>query len=211
MFPWCSTGDIIYADNAMGAVFGDPSGGTAHPPNLVGVPAVLTYVSCFRYTDPDTPTFPGFLSGSWYSQALNNTVVSPSTGLAVSFSGQPPANATMQFGGQVMLGNIVRRNTNVNIGNGTAAAAPVPFTLSLGPWAGVSVVEHNVNLTTALWDNTGSVAAVMRGNSNGNATAQPAVYACGAHNATPKRCGAFPGNATADCAAVCGPGVVVIP
>jgi len=209
MFPWCSTGQIYYSDNAMGAVFGDPSGGAAQPPNLVGVPAVLTYVSCFRYTDPDTPSFPGFLSGSWYSQALNNTVVSPSTGVAVSFSGQPPANATMRFGGQVMMGNIMRRNVNVNTGNGTSTV--VPFTLSLGPWAGASVVEHNTNMTGVLWDNTGSVAAVVRGNTYGNATQGQALYACGVHEKPPKPCGAYPANATQDCAAVCGPTVVVLP
>jgi len=207
MFPWCSTGEVIYADSFVGAVFEDPSGGSAAPPNKVGVPAAWTYVSCWRYTDPDDASFPGFLSGSWYSQALNNTVVAPSTGAALSFSGAPPApgggGATPPFGGQVMFGNVVRGNTNAGRG-----AGGVPFTVSLGPFAGASLVERNEGVTDVFFDNTGSVSAVVRGNTNGNAT-RP-LYSCG-HGGSVRRCGGDARNATADCRAACGPAALVLP
>lgn len=204
MFPWCATGEIIYADSRLGAVFTDPSGGTAMPPNKVGVPVAWTYVSCWRYLDPDDAAFPGFLSGSWYSQALNNTVIAPSTGAALSFSGAPPAGSTPPpFGGEVMFGNVVRGNANAGAG-----AGGVPFSVSLGPFAGASVVERNDGLTDIYFDITGSVAAVLRGNTNGNAT-RP-LYSCG-HEAAVRRCGGDARNATADCHSVCGPAALVIP
>lgn len=190
---WMSVGEVHYVGNVMSAVY--PSGGWTNISNqgrfTPGIPCTLTWVSGFRYGDSNTPAFPGFQSGTWYSQAINNVVRPVSNGLWIQFTSTSPNPNATWFTREMGFGLVVRNNSNPTGSNF--------FGIVLDKYTGASVVEQNTNVTLIKFDPTGSVRGTFRANT---ANSTGPLYQCTRSQKT-YTCGQNPLTITADCRRIC--------
>jgi hypothetical protein len=157
MWHWFSASDIIYADNNFGAIYQDLRGvfynasnsNTWKPANNV---TSFSITGGFRFGDVN---FPGFHCGAWYNQALNNTIISASSGLdmTIGTSGNPGTNSNLTWGKQVSFGNVFR---------GIINPANRTLTISLNIYVGSAVVENAFNTTSVSFYDLQSMVVFRR-------------------------------------------------
>ncbi|KXZ54002.1 hypothetical protein GPECTOR_5g113 [Gonium pectorale] len=193
--PWDVTPDntstIAITKFRGGSCLSRPAGlnDTAVAPTQVG------YTNLFRFGTPGV--FAGMLSGNWYGQVLNNTVIPNTWGVDIWSAGfgVPTATSGTPWAGQMAFGLAFRGNKN---------PGKAHFTINTGVYSGASIVEGNTNvdkITTSIWPGVTSNRILFRGNTQNNASAP--LYTCLSTVNYPRYCGASPANLTVDCRARC--------